>query len=93
MAQAVERILGKDEVGGSSPPISSKIPEQTIVCSGIFILIADLKQSSKFFVQLAAGKIWEKAPVGLSIDEKKVRLSAPRRLKATQMNSGRKNET
>ena len=24
MAQAVERILGKDEVGGSSPPSSSK---------------------------------------------------------------------
>ena len=23
MAQAVERVLGKDEVGGSSPPISS----------------------------------------------------------------------
>ncbi len=24
MAQAVERILGKDEVGGSSPPSSSR---------------------------------------------------------------------
>ena len=24
MAQVVERVLGKDEVGGSSPPISSK---------------------------------------------------------------------
>ena len=26
MAQVVERILGKDEVGGSSPPSSSKKP-------------------------------------------------------------------
>ena len=34
MAQAVERILGKDEVGGSSPPISSMIKSPFSVCSG-----------------------------------------------------------
>ena len=34
MAQAVERILGKDEVGGSSPPISSMIKSPFSVCGG-----------------------------------------------------------
>jgi len=30
-----------------------------------------LETNSKFFVQLAAGKIWEKAPVELSIVERR----------------------
>ena len=34
MAQAVERILGKDEVGGSSPPISSMIKSPFSVYGG-----------------------------------------------------------
>ena len=32
MAQSVERVLGKDEVGGSNPPSSSK-KKNTIRCS------------------------------------------------------------
>jgi hypothetical protein len=36
-----------------------------------------LKRNSKFFVQLAAGKIWEKVPVALSIVEKKVLSPRP----------------
>ena len=36
MAQVVERILGKDEVGGSSPPISSKNTRIGICLFGYF---------------------------------------------------------
>ena len=36
VAQSVERILGKDEVGGSNPPSSSKTPETSV--SGVFVL-------------------------------------------------------
>ncbi len=38
MAQSVERILGKDEVTGSIPVISSKTP--AFVCGCFFVLIA-----------------------------------------------------
>ena len=35
MAQLVERVLGKDEVGGSNPPSSSKKP---LIFKGFFIV-------------------------------------------------------
>jgi hypothetical protein len=39
----------------------------------------DEKRNSKFFVQLAAGKIWEKAPVGLSIVERRIPCSSKKK--------------
>ena len=44
MAQLVERILGKDEVGGSNPPSSSKM-----TC----FLRKNRKNGSFFYVKLA----------------------------------------
>jgi len=43
----------------------------------ILLLWTGLETNSKFFVQLAAGKIWEKAPVDCSIVEKKVLSPRP----------------
>jgi hypothetical protein len=37
------------------------------------------KRNSKFFVQLAAGKIWEKVPVALSIVEKRIFSGTPKK--------------
>jgi hypothetical protein len=42
-------------------------------------MVVDSKRNSKFFVQLAAGKIWEKAPVELSIVEKRIHLCPPQK--------------
>jgi hypothetical protein len=42
-----------------------------ILC--FFLYFVGLETNSKFFVQLAAGKIWEKGPVDLSIVEKRAR--------------------
>ena|GEM_PF-6322512 len=42
MAQSVERILGKDEVGGSNPPSSSKNPKtKKLVLGFLFFLKID----------------------------------------------------
>jgi hypothetical protein len=46
---------------------------------GYFAYRQDLKRNSKFFVQLAAGKIWEKGPVDLSIAEKRIHPLPPKR--------------
>ena len=44
MAQSVERVLGKDEVGGSNPPSSSKKGTQNF-CAPFFLFIVRDKLS------------------------------------------------
>ena len=44
MAQAVERILGKDEVGGSSPPSSSNPLKLKV--SGDFSYVFEIHQTA-----------------------------------------------
>ncbi len=56
MAQVVERVLGKDEVGSSSLPSSSKIP---LIFQGIFCFAADRFASvGKFLLLDNSVYIW-----------------------------------
>ena len=42
VAQSVERILGKDEVGGSNPPSSSKILHLNLMVWVLFLMLSEL---------------------------------------------------
>ena len=81
MAQAVERILGKDEVGGSSPPSSSRKPFCLLTkgffqyIKGVYPMIILISGASHTGKTLLAQKLLEKYKYPyLSVDHLKMGL-------------------
>ena len=73
MAQLVERVLGKDEVGGSNPPSSSKKNTKQV----FFFLSTKIKPNLYGFKTLDAKIATPKGEISIQVKKGKIDVQAP----------------